>query len=108
MGGPVFMYQGRPLGSPRLGIVAASRRAGIGHVSCHAFRHTCATRLINAGVDLPTVKAWLRHASIATTMRYIHGADLSGAAEKLAAFNETRPALAPGAVASLAGEDVTD
>jgi integrase len=94
-GGPVFTYEGRAFGAPRLGIAAAARRAGIGHVSCHAFRHTCATRLLQAGVDIRTVQAWLRHASIVTTARYLHGADLSDAAEKLAAFSETRPAIAP-------------
>ena len=93
--GPVFTFEGRAFGAPRLGIAAAARRAGIGHVSCHAFRHTCATRLLQAGVDIRTVQAWLRHASITTTARYLHGADLSDAAEKLAAFSESGPVVAP-------------
>ena len=38
----------------------------------HALRHTCASRLIRAGVPLPVVKDWLGHASIKTTMRYVH------------------------------------
>ena len=87
--GAVFAYEGRPFGAPRLGIAAAARRAGIGHVSCHSFRHTCATRLLQAGVDIRTVQAWLRHASIMTTARYLHGADLSAAGEKLAAYSES-------------------
>ncbi len=34
-------------------------------------RHTCATRLVKAGVDLHTVQSWLGHSCIETTMRYI-------------------------------------
>ncbi|HEX5132146.1 MAG TPA: site-specific integrase, partial [Candidatus Krumholzibacteria bacterium] len=92
--GPVFMYEGRPFGAPRLGIAAAARRAGIGHVTCHVFRHTCATRLLQAGVDIRTVQQWLRHASITTTARYLHGADMTDAGEKLAAFGDSGPHVA--------------
>ena len=38
----------------------------------HALRHTCATRLLIAGVDIYKVKKWLGHKSIKTTERYIH------------------------------------
>lgn len=38
----------------------------------HAWRHTCATRLLIAGVDVFRVKEWLGHKSIKTTMRYLH------------------------------------
>jgi integrase len=65
------------------------------------FRHTCATRLLQAGVDIRTVQAWLRHADITTTARYLRSADLSEAGEKLAAFGESRPALAPRVSADL-------
>lgn len=36
----------------------------------HTFRHTCASRLVQQGVDLYKVKAWLGHASITQTERY--------------------------------------
>ena len=36
----------------------------------HTCRHTCATRLLEAGVDIYTVKEWLGHKSIETTLRY--------------------------------------
>ena len=38
----------------------------------HALRHTCASRLLFMGVDLVTIKEWLGHADIQTTMRYAH------------------------------------
>ncbi len=38
----------------------------------HALRHTCATRLLIAGVDVYRVKEWLGHKTIKTTLRYIH------------------------------------
>jgi len=38
----------------------------------HALRHTCATRLVNSGIDLYVVKEWLGHSSIKVTERYAH------------------------------------
>jgi integrase len=38
----------------------------------HALRHTCASRLVNAGIDLYVVKEWLGHSSIQVTERYAH------------------------------------
>ena len=38
----------------------------------HCLRHTCATRLCGAGVDIRTVMAWLGHKSIEQTQRYAH------------------------------------
>ena len=38
----------------------------------HALRHTCASRLVNASVDLYVVKEWLGHSSIQITERYAH------------------------------------
>ena len=51
----------------------------------HSLRHTCATRLVQAGVPITVVKAWLGHANIQTTMRYAHFApnDLAEAAKLL-------------------------
>ena len=87
--GWVFLYDGQRLQNPKKAIAAAARRAGIGKVTCHAFRHTAATRMIEAGVDIRNVKAILRHASITTTMRYVHGGDLDAAVEKLADYVDT-------------------
>lgn len=38
----------------------------------HALRHTCATRLVNRGVDLYVVKEYLGHSMIQVTERYSH------------------------------------
>ncbi|BBA71023.1 tyrosine-type recombinase/integrase [Geobacter sulfurreducens] len=38
----------------------------------HALRHTCATRLIDKGIDLYTVKEWLGHSTIQVTEKYAH------------------------------------
>lgn len=38
----------------------------------HILRHTCASRLVQNGVDLRVVKEWMGHKSITMTMRYAH------------------------------------
>jgi integrase len=56
----------------------------------HALRHTCASRLLFKGVDLVTIKEWLGHADIQTTMRYAHMAPnkLAFAADILDKFHD--------------------
>jgi site-specific recombinase XerD len=39
-------------------------------VSPHVLRHTLAMRLLQSGVDLVTIQAWLGHAQVTTTHRY--------------------------------------
>jgi site-specific recombinase XerD len=41
------------------------------NISPHTFRHTTALHLIQAGVDILTVKEWLGHKDIKTTMDYL-------------------------------------
>ena len=40
------------------------------HITFHVARHTCATLLLNSGVDIYTVKEILGHTDIGTTMKY--------------------------------------
>lgn len=37
----------------------------------HTFRHTTALHLLQAGVDLNTIRCWLGHADVSTTNRYV-------------------------------------
>ncbi len=50
----------------------ALRKAGIQGGSWHTLRHTTASRLVMAGVPLPTVKEILGHRDLQTTLRYAH------------------------------------
>lgn len=56
-------------------LAAAVKRAGLGPVTWHMFRHTFASRLTRNGVDIVTVKELLGHSNISTTMRYAHSND---------------------------------
>jgi integrase/recombinase XerD len=53
----------------------ARRRAGLSHATCHELRHTCLTRLREAGMALEAVQAQAGHASIESTRIYLHLAD---------------------------------
>jgi len=76
----VFLNRwGRPL--TRFGIYtmvkryaarASARVPGLAvkHVSPHSIRHTCATHLLRAGVDINTIRAWLGHVCLDTTNIY--------------------------------------
>lgn len=40
------------------------------HISPHVFRHTTAVHLLEAGVEVNVIRAWLGHVSLETTNRY--------------------------------------
>lgn len=50
----------------------AVSEAKIEGVTLHTLRHTCASRLVQAGISLYVVKEWLGHSSITQTERYAH------------------------------------
>ena len=66
--------RGRPLSEDGLDeIVRAARaRAGLAHATCHELRHTCLTRLREAGMALEAVQAQAGHRSIESTRIYLH------------------------------------
>lgn len=62
-------------------------------VSPHTIRHTTATHLLRAGVDINTIRAWLGHVSLKTTNIYAE-VDLEMKAKALAQCEVSHPAPA--------------
>jgi site-specific recombinase XerD len=56
----------------RYAVVIAATLPSVGckRISPHTIRHTTATHLLRAGVDLNTIRAWLGHVSLSTTNLY--------------------------------------
>ena len=53
----------------------AKQEVGLGtepDVVPHILRHTCASRLVQGGIDIRRVQAWLGHQTLQMTMRYAH------------------------------------
>jgi integrase/recombinase XerD len=66
--------RGQPLSAEGLDeiLAGARRRAGLEHGTCHQLRHTCLTRLREAGMSLEAVQAQAGHRSIESTRIYLH------------------------------------
>jgi integrase/recombinase XerD len=66
--------RGLPLSAEGLDEIldGARRRARLEHAACHQLRHTCLTRLREAGMALEAVQAQAGHRSIESTRVYLH------------------------------------
>jgi integrase len=71
----------------------ARRRAGLTHATCHELRHTCLTRLREAGMALEAVQAQAGHRSIESTRVYLHLANEWLAGEYLTAIERIDASL---------------
>ena len=99
---------GRPFTELKNSFKKACRTVGIHDLRFHDLRHTFATRLIEGGVDIVTVKELLGHFSVTVTQRYTHPGQLqkklavdlltAKSAEKQAILEHRRNMKEPGAV----------
>ncbi len=60
----------RPYFDIKHSFLAACERAGIRDFRFHDLRHTCATRLLDGGVNIVTVRDLLGHFDVSMTQRY--------------------------------------
>jgi site-specific recombinase XerD len=66
--------RGQPLSEDGLDEILryTAGRIGLRHCTCHALRHTCLTRLRQAGMALEAIQSQAGHHSIETTRIYLH------------------------------------
>ena len=96
--------RGLPLSAAGLDEVldGARGRAGLSRLTCHQLRHTCFTRLREAGMALEAIQAQAGHASVESTRIYVHLANgwLAGEYLRAAEVIEAQVDPVAGAAAS--------
>lgn len=72
-------------------VTDAAIRAGVdfesGKVTSHTFRHSAATRLLRAGMDIRKVQTFLGHKSITSTLVYLHAMPSEVASQAMSVFD---------------------
>jgi integrase len=63
---------GKPFQDVKRSFNTACRRAGIKDFHFHDLRHTFASHLVMAGIDITTIKELLGHKTLTMTLRYAH------------------------------------
>jgi integrase len=94
--GPVFVnLKGEKLEGYKHWFNQAVEGAGLVDFTWYCLRHTFASRLVMAGVDIRTVAELMGHKTIQMTMRYAHLAPEHNlaAVERLTSFNSSEPPL---------------
>lgn len=72
-GDPLWLYpNGQPMTDYWLKdhVARVGQVVGIDHLYPHRLRHTCATRLLNAGMEITSIQKYLGHEMLSTTMIY--------------------------------------
>lgn len=80
----------------------AADAVGLHDTTLHTLRHTCASRLVQAGVPLYSVMHWLGHSGMNVTQRYAHLAKDQPLHAALEQFERSRAGGVPNSMQSFA------